>query len=147
MAENYDTLKENNLHQMVVEYETERQIVSDTREKRKQYCHDLMQESGLQTLENIRSREIDLLEDPFARPAKYDPRGFLWFYRDHFYDNAEANLVRKYAMIYDAKNINKYPAPTPLPRMEDLLDPYMPSSFTYETLKKLATHCSKWRQK
>ena len=147
MAENYDTLKENNLRQMVVEYENERQIVSGTCAKYKQYCHDLMQETALQKLEDIREKEIDLSEDPFLREGAYDPRSFLWLYRSHFYDNAEANLVRKYAMIYDAKNIDKYPAPTPLPRMEDLLDPYMPSSFTYETLKRLAAHCSKWRQK
>lgn len=147
MAENYDTLKENNLRQMVAEYERDRQIVYEMRAKEEQRRRDWMKEVALEELEWQREKEIEEQEDPFRSWSKHDPRGWLYRYMCHFYDNAEANLVRKYAMIYDAKNIDKYPAPTPLPRMEDLLDPYMPSSFTYETLKRLAAHCSKWRQK
>ena len=77
----------------------------------------------------------------------YNPHHFMERYTVHFYKNAEYDMIRNYAVIYDKDNIDKYPVSTPLPRMEDLWDPYMPSDFTYETLKKLAAHCEKWRQK
>ena len=147
MAENYDTLKENNLRQMVSDYENERKNVLDVRVKYEQRRRDWMKKVALEELERQREKEIDEQEDPCLSWSKHDPRGWLDRYMCHFYDNAEAALVRKYAIIYDSKNIDKYPAPTPLPRMEDLLDPYMPGDFTYDTLKQLAAHCSKWRQK
>ena len=106
MAENYEVLKQNNLNQLVAEYENEKQNVYDTNAKRKQYFHDLMKEAALQKLADIRERELDL-ESPFSLWAEYDPRGYLLCYKHHFYDNALANLVRKYAVIHDAKNIDK----------------------------------------
>ena len=146
MAENYEVLKQNNLNQLVAEYENEKQNVYDTNAKRKQYSHDLMKEAALQELADIRERELDL-ESPFSLWAEYDPRGYLLCYKQHFYDNAWANLVRKYAVIHDAKNIDKYPIATPLPRMETLLSPYTPCFMTYKKLAELAAYCPRHRQK
>lgn len=147
MAENYDTLKENNLRQMVSEYENERKKLLDARATDEQRRRDWMKEMALDEIEEIRQRELCSDGKPYWLFSHYNPHAFMWAYAKHYFRNARANLVRNYAAVYDAKNINKYPAPTPLPRMEDLLDPYMPSSFTYETLKRLAAHCPKWRQK
>ena len=144
MAENYEVLKQNNLNQLVAEYENEKQNVYDTNAKRKQYFHDLMKEAALQELADIRERELDLESSLWA---EYDPRGYLFGYKQHFYDNAWANLVRKYAVIHDAKNIDKYPIATPLPRMETLLSPYTPSFMTYKKLAELAAYCPRHRQK
>lgn len=143
----YDILKENNFLQMATEYENERQKLLDARAKEKQHCHDLMQEAALRKLAEIRDRKLSILEDPSILFAKRDPRGFFWNYRKHFYENAWANLVRKYAVVYDKENLDKYPVATPLPRMQDLMDPYRPHWLTYEEIKELAAHCSKWRQK
>lgn len=147
MAENYDTLKENNLRQMVAEYENERQKLSDARAKYEQRRRDWMKEVALDEIEEIRQRELGSDGKPYWLFLHYDPKGFMCWYARHCSDNAWANLVRKYAVIYDAKNIDKYPVSTPLPRMEDLWDPYSSSSFTYKTLKELAAHCSRWRQR
>ena len=78
--------------------------------------------------------------------SHYDPNGFMLPYTLHFYHNAKANLVRKYAVVYDAKNIDKYQKATPLPRIEDVMND-MPNWMTYTDLKELAAHCYKWRQK
>ena len=146
MVENYDILKQNNLNQLVAEYENEKQKVYDNNAKRKQDCHDLMTDVALRELAEFHAREDDIFEIHLLWD-KRDPRGFLWSYMKHFYDNTEANLKRKYAMIYDAKNLDKYPVATTLPRMQDLLDPYTPRDFTYETFKRLAANCPKWRQR
>lgn len=146
MVENYDILKQNNLNQLVAEYENEKQKVYDNNAKRKQDCHDLMTDVALRELAEFHAREDDIFEIHLLWD-KRDPRGFLWSYMKHFYDNAKANLERKYAMIYDAKNIDKYPIATPLPRMETLLSPYTPSFMTYKKLAELAAYCPRHRQK
>lgn len=155
MIENYNIKKENNLHQMVTEYEAERQKSADIRAKEKQHSRNIMKEFALEESEKIRDKE-DYYEElatemcwdePWKLHLHYNPNAFMWKYTQHVYDNAWANLVRNYAAVYDAKNLDKYPVSTPLPRMEDLWNPYTPGDFTYKTLKELAAYCSKWRQK
>ena len=104
MVEDYDDLKENNLRQMVNECENARPNFV----KEKQYRHNLMEEYALKQLN-------------FA--VQEDEKVLSWFMWDiglwtkDFYENAEANLVRKYAAIYDAENLEKYPVSNPfLPR-------------------------------
>ena len=144
MAENYDILKENNLRQIVTEYETERKNVSNSLAKYEQHRRDCMKEAALYKMDEI--REMGLDGRPYWLFSHYDPHGFMWPYAKHCEHNAWANQVRKYAAVYDAKNLTTYPVSTPLPRMEDLWNPYIPDYFTYGTLKGLAAHCSKWRQ-
>ena len=147
MTENNDILKANNLRQMVAEYEQEQQVLQENRKKNMQRRHDNMKEAALQKLEELRERELARLEDPLIQDDYYHFHSLITGYTDHVYYNALANLKRKYAMIFDAKNLDKYPVPTPLPRMQDLMDPYMPSWMTYEGLKALAAYCPRWRQK
>lgn len=147
MAENYDTLKENNLRQMVVEYENERKKLLDARTTDEQRRREWMKEVALDEIEEIHERELVSDGKPYWLFSHYDPNAFMWAYARHCSDNALTNMVRNYATVYDAKNLDKYPVSTPLPRMEDLWDPYIPGDFTYKTLKRLAAHCSKWRQK
>ena len=147
MAENNDTLKENNLRRLVNEYENERKNVLDARAKYEQHRRDWMKEVALNEIEEIRERELGSDGKPYWLFLHYNPNAFMWSYAKHCSDNAWANLVRKYATIYDAKNLDKYPVSTPLPRMETLWNPYIPGYFTYKTLKELAAHCSRWRQR
>jgi hypothetical protein len=147
MAENYDTLKENNLRQMVSEYENERKKLLDARATDEQRRRDWMKEVALDEIEEIHERELGSDGKPYWLFSHYDPNAFMWAYARHCSDNALANMVRNYAAVYDAKNLDKYPVSTPLPRMKDLWDPYIPGDFTYKTLKRLAAYCSKWRQK
>ena len=132
MADDYSVLKEKNLRQMVAEYESERQ---KKQEQRREYVEDMA------ALENARV-------NAFYRPSitsHYNPKGFMRLYAMHFYENARANTVRNYAIIYDSNNLDQYPVATPLPRMEDVWNPYFP--FNYSKLKEFAAHCSCWRQK
>ena len=154
MIEKYDVLKAKNLRQMVAEYESEQQTLREKRAEYRQYCRDLMGEVALQELADIRDRELDEAEGAVysdfirIRHGYYAPHfwDLIIGYTDHVYDNAWANLQRKYAVVYDKDNLDKYPKPTPLPRMQDIMDQYMPVWVTYEKLKGLAGHCYKWRQ-
>lgn len=154
MIENYNILKENNLRQMVAEYESERQTLHEKRAKYEQSRREYMERAALQKLEDIRDRELDEAEGAVysdfihIRHGYYAPHfwDLIIGYTDHVYDNAWANLQRKYAVVYDKDNLDKYPKPTPLPRMQDIMDQYMPVWVTYEKLKGLAGHCYKWRQ-
>ena len=139
---------------MVAEYESEQQTLREKRAEYRQYCRDLMGEVALQELADIRDRELDEAEGAVysdfirIRHGYYAPHfwDLIIGYTDHVYDNAWANLQRKYAVVYDKDNLDKYPKPTPLPRMQDIMDQYMPVWVTYEKLKGLAGHCYKWRQ-
>jgi len=141
MTKNYDVLKENNLRQMVAEYEQEQRILSEKRAKYEQGRRDSMERAALRELEDI--RETEFLK---SEPENYvNFELLMWQYTMHVYDNAWANLVRRYAAVHDAKNIDEYPDPTPLPRMADVMNPY--GWGNYERLKELAARCHKWRQK
>ena len=153
MVESYDVLKEKNLRQIVKEYENERKKLSEKCAKERQQQRDWMKKCALEELERIRDKEDDFeelaeelfWEEPWELHLHYNPNAFMWEYTEHVYDNAWAALVRKYATIHDAKNLDKYPKPTPLPKMEEVWNPYFP--FNYWKLKELAAHCSRWRQK
>ena len=152
MIEKYDILKAKNLRQMVAEYESEQQALHEKRAEYRQYCRDLMEEVALQELADIRDRELDEAEGAVysdftrIRHAYYAPHflDLIIGYTDHVYDNSWANLQRKYAVVYDKDNLDKYPKPTPLPRMQDIMDQYI--CMTYETLKRLAVHDYRYRQ-
>ena len=143
MGENIDILKENNLRQMVTEYEHEQQTVYEKRAKDMQCRHNSMKEAALQELEDIREKQILETEPENCAPDHFQL--LISQYTEHVYSNAMANLVKKYATVYDAKNIDKYPSATPLPRMQDIMIAY--PWRTYERLRALAAHCDKWRQK
>lgn len=152
MIDNYDILKADNLRQMVAEFETEQQALQEKRAKNEQHRRECMEEMALRELEEIREERVARITNPeyerHLRQARYAPHFYslITEYTDHVFENAWANLVRRYAVVYDAKNINKYPKATPLPRMQDIMDKYMPVWMTYKKLKALAAHCSKWRQ-
>ena len=42
----------------------------------------------------------------------YNPHHFMERYTVHFYKNAEYDMIRNYAVIYDKDNIDKYPVST-----------------------------------
>ena len=101
MVEDYDNLKENNLRQMVNEYENARPDFV----KERQYYHDLMKEYALKDIKSC------VQEDENKSSEFWD---YVRQWTTEFYDNASINLIRKYAAVYDAKNLDKYPAPGPL---------------------------------
>ena len=138
-----DILKEKNLRQMVAEYESEQQTLHEKRAKYEQSRRDSMERAALQEVEDIRETEFLKSEPENCASSSFEL--LLWQYTTHVYDNAWANLVRRYAAVHDAKNIDKYPKATPLPRMDDVMNPY--GWGKYERLKELAAHCHKWRQK
>ena len=153
MTENNDILKATNLRQMVAEYEKEQQSLCEKRTKNEQHRREYMEDVALLEFDRIRERELERAEEPeyftLIQETHYAPhfRSLITGYTDHVYDNALASLQRKYAVVYDKDNLDKYPEATPLPRMQDIMDQYMPVWMTYEKLKALAAHCVRWRQK
>lgn len=142
MIEKYDVLKAKNLRQMVAEYESEQQALHEKCTKYEQGRRDSMERVALQEVEDILEKEFLKSEPENCAPSSFEL--LLWQYSLHVYDNAWANLVRRYAVVHDAKNIDKYPKATPLPRIEDVMNPY--GWGKYERLKELAAYCYKWRQ-
>ena len=68
-------------------------------------------------------------------------------YTAHKYRNKQVNLIRKYAWVYDAEHIDTYEKATPLPRIQDIMNPKISNTCTYEELKALAALYPRWRQK
>ena len=132
MAENYNILKENNLRQMVSEYEKEQH---EKKQRHLEYVKDTAE------LENARMSAF------YSKSviSRYNHNGFMLLYAIHYYQNALADLIRNYATVHDANNLDTYPVSTPLPKMEDVWDSSFP--FNYSKLQELAAYCSKWRQK
>ena len=134
MTENYDVLKEKNLRQIVAEYEKERGVFV----KEKQYSHDLMKEWALNVLEGA------VQDDEKASSLFWE---VVREYTKLFYSHAQANLVRKYAVIHDAKNINKYPVHQ-LSQIDDMMGEYNYGNyfpFIYSTLREILSKYNRGR--
>ena len=131
MVGNYGTLKENNLCQMVSEYENEQH------EKQQRHLEHVKR---MAELENARMSAF------YSKSviSCYNHDGFMLSYTIHYYQNALADLIRNYATVHDANNLDTYPVSSPLPKMEDVWDSSFP--LNYSKLQELAAHCSKWRQ-
>ena len=123
MTENYDILKENNLRQMVVEYEK---------------AHP-----SFLSEQDMRRTEIlawQLLEGCVLDDEKQS----LMFWSEvsdwtkTFYDNLQANLIRKYAIIHDSKSIDKYPVQELFPiDVHTLIKQWNYFPFEYTTLREI----------
>ena len=117
MVENYDILKQNNLNQLVTEYEEEK--------------YNWAKELAFNNL------EVDVSDDEEASAVFWEG---VRKWTILFYDNARVNLVRKYAAIYDAKNIDKYPVVRQLPKIDYIMKKYTRGNyfpFTYTTLREV----------
>ena len=124
MIKNYDILKEKHLRQMVTEYEEEK--------------YNLVKEFALNGLEVV-------VSDDEAASALFWGGIREWTIR--FYNNVQANLVRKYAVIHDAKNIDKYPV-YQLPKIDDIMKKYTYGNyfpFTYTTLREILSKHNRGR--
>ena len=135
MIENYDILKKSNLHKIVKEYENERQIIDQKNTEERQKKCKFMTEVALDELEEINGKQ-DLINEGPAMWSPYKFERIIQEYTGDYYYNTNANLVRKYAEIYDKENLNKYKKPEPMPTLSEVMTaPYY--GFSYAFLKRI----------
>jgi len=126
MTENYDILKENNLRQMVVEYEKAHPSFLSEQDMRR---------TEMLAWQLLEERVLD------------DERVSLMFWSEvsdwtkTFYDNLQANLIRKYAIIHDSKSIDKYPVQELFP-IHHLIKQWDYFPFEYTTLREILSKYS-----
>ena len=114
--------KTDNLYKLVNEYEIQQKQNSEKRSMARQKVCISMEELALERLSNMNA-QYERKAEGWSMWSPNDVWRKLLEYTWQYYDNMEAELIGKYAAMYNEINIVDCPVVKPLPHITDVMKP------------------------